>query len=230
MIGNEPRQPVPVTPQAVVGVLIIVVGALLMASNLGWLQAREVLSFWPLALIAVGVAMYRRAADPSARFSAGLVLVLGAWLTLARLLHLGGLSWALLWPLGLIAVGGAMISRAWRRGLDVPVSDQVLSDFAFWSGIQRKITSSLFRRADFTAVMGGIEVDLRQASTAGEAVIDVFVVMGGLEIKVPPDWVVENQIVAIMGGVSDKSTGVKDAKHRLVIRGFALMGGVEVKA
>jgi predicted membrane protein len=229
MIANE-RPPVPVTPQAVVGVLIIVVGALLMAGNLGWVEARQVLSFWPLGILAIGAAMFVRAPDPSARFSAGVVLVIGAWLTLARVLHLGGLSLKLIWPLMLIGIGAALISRAWRRGMETPVTDQVVSDFAFWSGIQRKINSPVFRRADFTAVMGGIEVDLRQASTSGDAVIDVFVVMGGLEIKVPPDWVVSNQIVAIMGGVSDKSTGVKDAKHRLIIRGFALMGGVEVKS
>jgi len=201
-----------------------------MAGNLGWVEARQVLSFWPLGVVAIGTAMYLRAPDPSARFSAGVVLVIGVWLTFARLLHLGGLSFKLIWPLILISVGAALISRAWRRGMESPVNEQVLSDFAFWSGIQRKINSPLFRRADFTAVMGGIEVDLRQASTPGEAVIDVFVVMGGLEIRVPPDWVVDNQIVAIMGGVSDKSTGVKDAKNRLIIRGFAMMGGVEVKS
>jgi predicted membrane protein len=229
MIDNE-RPSVPVTPQAVIGMLIVVFGALLMAGNLGWVEARQVLSFWPIGLLAIGVAMYFRAPDPSARFSAGVVIAIGGWLTLARILRLGGLSFALIWPLILIGIGSALISRAWRRGLDAPISDQVVSDFAFWSGVQRKINSSVFKRADFTAVMGGIEVDLRQASTAGEAVIDVFVVMGGLEVKVPPDWVVSNQIVAVMGGVSDKSTGVKDAKNRLIIRGFALMGGVEVKA
>ncbi|MEO8484564.1 MAG: LiaF domain-containing protein [Acidobacteriota bacterium] len=229
MITDE-RPPVPITPQAVVGVLIIVVGALLMAGNLGWVQARDVLSFWPLGILAIGTAMFMRAPDPSARFSAGVVLAIGGWLTFARVFHLGGLSLKLIWPLILIGIGGALISRAWRRGLDAPINDQVVSDFAFWSGIQRKISSPLFRRADFTAVMGGIEVDLRQASTSGEAVIDVFVVMGGLEIKVPPDWMVSNQIVAIMGGVSDKSTGVQDAKNRLIIRGFAMMGGVEVKS
>lgn len=229
MTANE-RPPAPVTPQAVVGVLIIVLGALLMAGNLGWVEARQVISFWPLGVLAIGGAMYMRAPDPSARFSAGVVIVVGAWLTLARLFHMNGLSVGLIWPLMLIGVGAALISRAWRRSMDPSVTDQVVSDFAFWSGIQRKINSPVFRRADFTAVMGGIEVDLRQAGTSGEAVIDVFVVMGGLEIKVPPDWVVSNQIVAIMGGVSDKSTGVKDAKNRLVIRGFAMMGGVEVKS
>ena len=45
----------------------------------------------------------------------------------------------------------------------------------------------------------------------------------------PPDWAVSNQMMAIMGGVEDKSTGTQGATNRLVLRGFVLMGGVEVK-
>jgi hypothetical protein len=36
-------------------------------------------------------------------------------------------------------------------------------------------------------------------------------------------------VVAIMGGAVDKSTGTRDAKNRLILRGFVLMGGIEVK-
>jgi predicted membrane protein len=77
--------------------------------------------------------------------------------------------------------------------------------------------------------MGGIQIDFRQAAINGEGVIDLFVLMGGVEIKVPPDWVVSNQAIAVMGGAVDKSTGAADSRHRLVLRGFVLMGGVEVK-
>jgi predicted membrane protein len=220
-----------ITPQSVIGVLIILVGVLLMMGNLGWVQAREVLSYWPLGVLALGLSLFVRAACPSAKFSAGVVVAVGVWLTVARVLHLSGFSGALIFPLVLVGIGAALISRAWRQQRESPgVTDQVLSDFAFWSGVERKIASPAFRRADFTAFMGGIEVDLRQASTAGDAVIDVFVVMGGLEIRVPPDWAVSNQIVAIMGGAVDKSTGTRDAKNRLIIRGFVFMGGVEVKS
>ena len=46
------------------------------------------------------------------------------------------------------------------------------SEFAVWSGVQRGVTSPAFKRADLTAVLGGIELDLRHAGTDnGEAVI-----------------------------------------------------------
>ena len=87
------------------------------------------------------------------------------------------------------------------------------SEFAIWSGMQRRVASPAFRRAELTAIMGGIEVDLRQAGTEnGEAVIDVFVMWGGIEITVPPDWAVSNQVTPIMGGAEDKSTGTQQAQ------------------
>jgi hypothetical protein len=32
-----------------------------------------------------------------------------------------------------------------------------------------------------------------------------------------------------MGGAVDKSTGTQAARHHLTVRGFVLMGGVEIK-
>jgi hypothetical protein len=53
--------------------------------------------------------------------------------------------------------------------------------------------------------MGGSKLDLRQAKIAPgtEAVVDVFTVMGGVELLVPRDWNVDVQLVPIMGGVND---------------------------
>ena len=59
--------------------------------------------------------------------------------------------------------------------------------------------------------------------------IDVFVLWGGIEIIVPPDWAVSNEITPIMGGAEDGSTGTQQAKHRLVVKGVVIMGGVDIK-
>ena len=78
--------------------------------------------------------------------------------------------------------------------------------------------------------MGGIEFDLRHAGTDnGEAVIEVFVLWGGIEIIVPPDWAVSNQVTPIMGGAEDSSTGTQQARHRLVVKGVVIMGGVDIR-
>jgi hypothetical protein len=78
--------------------------------------------------------------------------------------------------------------------------------------------------------MGGVEIDLRQSATAtGEAVLDVLAICGGIKVRVPPDWTVVNESVAIMGGSEDRTGGVASARHRLVVRGIVMMGGLVIQ-
>ena len=78
--------------------------------------------------------------------------------------------------------------------------------------------------------MGGIELDLRQAATAnGEAVDRRVRAVGWHRDQVPPDWEVSNRVTPIMGGAEDASSGTQAARHRLIVRGFAIMGGIEIK-
>jgi len=79
-------------------------------------------------------------------------------------------------------------------------------------------------------VMGGTELDFREADwpPAGTT-IDVFCVMGGVEITVAPDVTVEVDGAAIMGAFEDQSSSDPGAAPMLRVRGFGLMGGVEVR-
>lgn len=226
---SEMRPPLRITPQTLIGMFVVLVGLALTADNLGLADAGRVLAFWPILAIVVGISMFTRATDERSRLWAGFVTFVGVWLLAGRVLD-APLRLSVLLPVGLVVLGVMII----RRASGIPdragaTSDQVFSDFAFWSGVERRVSSQMFRRADVTAVMGGIEMDFRPSAINGDAVIDVFVVMGGLQIRVPPDWTVSNQVMAIMGGAVDKSTGSPDAKNRLIIRGFVMMGGVEVK-
>lgn len=215
------------TPQAVVAIAVIALGLIKTADNLGIIDGGALLQFWPIAFIAVGVTVYSRAADRPGRVKGGLLVAVGVWLGAGRALGLH-ISLFQLWPLALVAIGITMILRA--QGTRGMTSEDRISDLAFWSGIKRRVSSRTFRRADLTAIMGGIEIDFRPAATAGgEAVVDVFVVMGGVEITVPPDWAISNQMMAIMGGVDDRTTGTQTSANRLVLRGFVMMGGVNIK-
>ncbi len=105
-----------------------------------------------------------------------------------------------------------------------------LSAMAILGGVSRGNNSRAFRGADLLAIMGGCQLDLRQAAIHGEAVIDVFTMWGGIEIRVPEDWTVVSEILPLMGGVEDKTRPPQGATaHRLNLRGFAIMGGVEIK-
>jgi hypothetical protein len=84
------------------------------------------------------------------------------------------------------------------------------------------------------AVMGGVELDFRDAVLAPGSVttINCFAFWGGIDITVPPDVHVETGGFALMGGF-DQSGEVwaelpEDAPI-IQINGFALMAGVDVK-
>jgi len=226
--GSAPR----ITPQLVVGLGIVAMGLLLTAGNLGWIEAYDLWRYWPLIVIAGGVAKFLTACSTTGRVTGVIFVALGLlWLgDTFHVLRFHIWDW---WPLFFVFIGLRIIFRG-RSAPEVHgdltlTSDSVISGFAFWSHFRRRIVSTAFKRADLTAVMGGIELDLSGASTAGEAVIDVFAMWGGIEIRVPPDWAVSNEAMAIMGGVVDKSRATADARQRLIIRGFVLMGGVEIK-
>lgn len=226
-----------VTPQAVLGLIVITFGLSLLADNLGWMEAQRIIHYWPLGIVAVGVVKMVQSGTTSGRVFGGVITLVGLALTVDRFFILSINLWDW-WPLIIVVFGLLILSKALGRFGGEPgvpptastLSDQTVSEFAIWAGIQRRIASSAFKHADLTAIMGGIEIDLRQASTAGgEAVIDVFAMWGGIEITVPPDWDVSNRVVPIMGGAEDSSTGTQAARHRLIVRGFAVMGGVEIK-
>ena len=83
------------------------------------------------------------------------------------------------------------------------------------------------------AIMGGIELDLRDARIApGVSEIEVFTMMGGVEVLVPDGVRVEVVGMAVMGGfgVNASAASLDDPNAPLIrISGLAIMGGVEVK-
>ena len=232
MDTGPPSPTIRITPQLIFGLLILVVGIIFTLDNLDVLEAERYLAFWPAGLIIIGASKVWHARTSHGSYLGGMLfLAAGTWMLLRRLgvvdVHI--LS---LWPL-LLVVGGILVVwqsiRGPRRHGEV-VNNSVVNAVAILSGVQRVSNSRNFRGGELTAFMGGCGVDLRQAEIHGEAVIDVFAMWGGIDIRVPESWNVIDQVTPIMGGYEDATRATGDARtHTLVIRGIVLMGGVEVK-
>jgi hypothetical protein len=86
---------------------------------------------------------------------------------------------------------------------------------------------------NFTAVaiLGGGEIDLRQARYAEPVVnIHAVAILGGIEITVPEDANVQVTGIGIMGGFDHSVCGTgQPGGPTIVVNGVALMGGVDVK-
>ena len=218
--------------QVVIGLIVVAIGVLFTLDNLHILHAREFLRFWPAAFIAVGVAQFVQARTPGRRLTGVLWMLLGAVLIANRLGWLSVRVWAL-WPLLLVFVGARIFWQAFYRPDSQELSgdaDAAVSMIAVLGGNHRRVVSRAFQRAEITAFMGGGKLDLRDAAMApGGAVIDVFTVMGGFEIVVPPTWIVDVEVTPFMGGYDDKTQQTANSGPHLKVRGFVLMGGIDIK-
>lgn len=222
----------PATSQLMMGVFIVALGLLFTLDNLGLAHAGDFTRYWPAGLIALGLVKLYDARDGHGGAVGGFIITLiGLWLLLENTVDIR-ISFHDMWPMLLVFVGGYLVWRGveGQRHLGDADDHSVVTALAILSGVNRGNNSSTFRGGDITAIMGGSEIDLRQAAINGEAVIEVFALWGGIEIRVPNEWTVISRVTPFLGGVEDKTRpplGV--TAHRLVIRGVVVMGSVEVK-
>jgi hypothetical protein len=103
--------------------------------------------------------------------------------------------------------------------------------FAIMGGSTWRGRRPLAGTVNAISIMGGDEIDLREAEIEGdEVVINTFSLMGGPTIYVPDTIEVEISGPAIMGGNEERgSTGQPRPGAPLIrIRSVAIMGGVEL--
>jgi hypothetical protein len=281
MCTMPPPRTVEITPHTLIGVSLAVLGVVLTLDNLGFVEAQDVLRFWPIVPILVGgvyIVQGRETRD----------WVVGTgWLTVGAaflLRNLGVFTFRLsdFVPLILVAIGlrfmfgrrdrprrrwpgmpdatqpppptgvppgfGPMgdlgfpprfesqpiggatpAGGAWSGAPPGTASPHVLRLFAILWGTDRRHHGPL-AHVEVSAVMGGCDVDLRDATpTSDPLVVQVFAMWGGIDIRVPPGWLVQNEAWPILGGIVDSTTPPTVPTHRVILRGNAFMGGVEVK-
>ncbi len=225
-------------PRLIVGVGVIALGVAWTLDNLNvgiGFDAWFILwRYWPLALLAIGIANIAQAKTWTG-YAGGLIwLVVGAWL-LGQTLGIFHVHLWAVWPLALVAFGAWVLLNGIRppgtSGRGGSVADDTVGAVAVMSGVKRRTSSRDFRGGDAIAIMGGAVIDLRDAAIAsGEARIEVFAMWGGIEIFVPEGWAVDDRVFPFMGGVDDKTRRpTAEVPPRLVVRGLVVMGGVEIK-
>jgi len=225
-------------PQAQIffGVLLLIFGALALIDNLNIFNTRQFFQFWPTVFIIVGLLKISRSQQTSGRLIGGAFIAVGTLLTLQ---HMGIVYFRLRdwWPVLIIVAGLTIIFKdkvntttSYLNPADGNQNVHSESNVsAIMSGAKLQNSTQDFRGGELTAVMGGIELDLRNASIQTEATLNVFAMWGGIELKIPNDWTVISQGIPVLGGFEDKTVPPLLREKKLYIQGYAIMGAVEVK-
>ena len=141
---------------------------------------------------------------------------------LGRLLRLAIVAF-----IGVMTVSAAL---AFQRKKDAPPRPDPAAEeidlAAIFEELDFKSEASAFRGGRVECWFGGGTLDLRGATLHPDgALLETQAVFGGGSILVPPDWVVETNVIGIGGAGDARGSDGPQAGPRLVVEGTAVFGG-----
>lgn len=219
------------------GIIFVVVGAVLIARNSGWLDyefSRYLIS-WQMLLIVIGLfQLTRRAYTPA-------VILIG--IGLFFLIDFPNNFRENFWPLLIILVGVSFILQ-WRRSPHQKLNNDFggvfsnttdyIDETAIFGGRNLSVVSESFKGGKITSIFGGSKINLLYAKPVPGCTIDVANIFGGTKIIVPEDWNIKVEVVSIFGGFDDKR-GISVISRTIpgkivVIKGTCIFGGGEINS
>ena len=220
--------------QTLVAGILILLGVLFLIDNLNILSldAGNVIgTWWPLGIVILGVAqlLSTRGTSP---VSSLFLIGIGAFL---QLLVLDWVGWGVIWPLIIIGIGLTVLFEGrLRRWPSAAISeDGAIEVSTIFGGALRKVTSDDFHGGRLRAICGGVELDLRDTTLAADATLEVNILFGGIQIRVPEEWNVDIQGSPLFGATED-SRSRQTAQEQgpaptLRLKTSIVFGGLEVK-
>lgn len=224
--------------RAIFGLAVIGIGTLALLDNLRLFDIALLRTFWPLVFVFFGLSHMVWPHRRGGRLFGVVPILIGTLMT-AHNLGYRTLDFWQWWPVLVILAGISIVLRGtvrsthrrkdWFESSTIEHADTVNADATF-SGMKLQNDSRSFKGGKVAVMFGGLELDLREAVMDGpEATITISASFGGVELRVPREWQVVVQMAATMGAVQDMSAPPASPSHRLILRGEALFGGVEIK-
>jgi predicted membrane protein len=221
--------------RGIIGIVLILIGVAFIGRTLDFFPHRimHYIFTWEMILIVMGVIFISTRENKTTGW---ILLIIGLVFWVPEFVDIPYGVRRLFWPSLFIIVGVVIILRSVghkRPNIDTKSADYI-DDIAILGGGDKVITSDNFKGGKITAIFGGSKIDLRKAKLApGQNVIDVFCMFGGTTIIVPESWNVKHDVISVLGGFSHKRNSHSDATidigKELVVRGFAMFGGGEIK-
>ena len=93
------------------GIVLVGLGVLFLLDNLDLFELGDLWRYWPLVLIALGIAKIVQPDDRKGRSSGAWLVMIGLWLLVGSL-ELFGLNFGSSWPLLLVGIGAVIVFQA----------------------------------------------------------------------------------------------------------------------
>ncbi|AUX07837.1 hypothetical protein AArcSl_0182 [Halalkaliarchaeum desulfuricum] len=190
------------TGRFLLGALVILVGVLLLFQTTGVFETRQLLQYVPSLFVLLGIWLFVQSGFRSLVGPVVIVGVAGA----VQLIVLGYATAEQLvvyWPVLVIALGLSIAMGQYRssvRRSDASYSSGV----TVFGGVEKRNTSEAFVGGDLTTIFGETTLDLRDAQlTDRPARVDLTVLFGEAQVIVPRDWVVQMEVIPILGSAAD---------------------------
>ncbi|MFT3979167.1 MAG: LiaF-related protein [Ferruginibacter sp.] len=236
---------------AATGIFLVLIGGALLINKM-YPGLPDWLFSWKTFLIALGVYLgYKHNFRPGGWIAP---IVVGAVFIISD--NVKGLAIEnYLWPLAIIFVGLMLVMKPrFEKKKDFSIaggktgednsphfdeagvswsSEDVIESTNIFSGSKKINISKNFKGGEVTNIFGGSELNLSKADIQGRAVLEVTNIFGGTKLIVPPDWSIQQEAVAIFGGIDDKRpiTNLLDNPSKvLVLKGTVLMGGIDIRS
>jgi predicted membrane protein len=257
-------------PGLIIGIIIILLGGMLIASNTGFIprEFRQIIVSWQMLFIIIGIISIVK--QQSLHFHGLLMLCLGIFFIIPKVAKVfpsvfchvdTGNFVAVYWPV-LLIIGGVILvlhipisshrhwcsRRHYRCGGKVRSSSfrndgdswkrencnqgENFSKTCVFSSGRYIVIDTEFRGGTLQAIFGGIELNLRKAYLPeGATVLNIEAIFGGISLLVPDNWHIEVTVESVLGGVDDNHmiTEAVDSTRKLIIKGSAVFGGVEIR-
>lgn len=216
------------------GIIVLLIGVLAALSAAGVVDGSRIASsFWPAIILIFGLFGFFTG---NSYIWSSVVSFIGLW---ALLFTTGIISKSydrLFFPGIIILVAIGFILGSFTKDKEEAVSKSDKSEFpdyfCAFGGIKARNTSQNFKRANATAIFGGVELNLIDAKIEGdEAVINCTTAFGGIDIFVPSGWNVVTNGIPIFGAIENHTINIEseDCK-KLIVKGIVLFGGIEIKS
>lgn len=228
-----------------IAALFIIAGVIILGRNLGFIDhfVYRIFISWQMLLIAIGTfSLIKR------QTTGGLILIsVGFFFLIPRLVNSGHFVIGTYWPLVFVLIGVVLLLRLGKKdrshccGVNRPEQSSAYnSDNGFvtshntFGSVRQIVLDPVFKGAYLSNRFGGTVLDLRNTTLEpGETFIDIDCAFGGIEIYVPYNWTVKNQINPMFSGVEDKrykTNQPTDSSYVLTVKGSLSFGGVEIKS